>query len=1040
MTQRISLSRLLLRQVLLWYVLLVAVTALAMIWIEVRATEQKIDAELAQIEKSFGKGFNHAVWNLDLDMVEVLAKGLIQVPVVSGIQLFDSSGARLAEEGEVASKGEDRPLLLGGVRTHVVELRGIVLSGPAERIGQLVVYTDSSVLLSRLRGNIVGLLLNTLVVGIGMFVVLYFALMRYLARPLGQVTESIAHLSEQQARGHSAPIIYPRRDEIGLLVDALNIMNERVMQTRTALDEMNKLLEHTVRHRTAELLVATEQSEMRAQKLQRSTEQLQFMLDHSPIAVRILTTHRSPSESRLVFANRSFYALFRVPSREALEANLHRIYYDLEDFLSLHREMQADKAATRPRLVRMRTFADQERSIMVSVVPILYNDQECSLGWFYDVTDLNQAKEAAEAAAQAKASFLANMSHEIRTPLNGIIGLSELTLKTELSDRQREFLAKIRRSGVHLLGVINDILDFSKIEAGKLEVESAAFTIDQLIDPVRDMLAERLSERSLTLSINIDPAIPRQLFGDPLRLRQVLINYCNNAIKFTEHGRIIIDLHAENLGRETFMLRVSVSDTGIGMSEEQRGRLFQSFTQADNTISRRFGGTGLGLAICKRLTELMGGEVGVESELGRGSTFWFTARLGWISEADQRPGVHVLLLVDDPLHHPAGEWARNFGCIVDSPDPEQPLKSCIDRLGYAGAGVVVLDPAHWPRFQQAWEALSMERRDRSKPRVLMLDAVPAEAGQEGSDVSRLPTGASASDFFEALASSLGRSVLSGLEQGEAVDATLAGLAGARILLVEDNDVNQLVATELLESHGFIVEVAENGQVALDKVQRQAYDLVLMDMQMPVMDGVTATLEIRKHFDSHRLPIVAMTANAMRQDRLRCQQAGMQGFITKPIDTHRLWAELKTWLCNRSPIETGEAKVEGAVVQPASLANPVSLETVPGLDHQAGLSRVNGKRSFYLTLLNKFATSQSGAADHIRDALGQGDWVTAERVAHTLKGVAATLGAGQVCDLAEQAEHWLKQRNSGPEFMSVLDRLEAVLTDLIAHIDQLSDSA
>jgi two-component system sensor histidine kinase/response regulator len=889
-----SLSRVLLRYVLIWYLMLVGCAALVLLWVELRAVETSIDTELRQIEKSFGKGFNQAVWNLDTDMIDVLAKGIIQVPVVSGMRLTGTGGKVLTEQGTIPSGAQNRILLLGGALTHRVELKGPSQANGKESIGELLIFTDSSVLYRRMRGAILSVLINTLIVGGGVFVALYLALARNLAKPLTRVTQAIAAMTGERTTGVVKRIEYDRPDEIGLLVEALNTMNDSVTRSKAALDEMNKSLEETVRARTAELSVATEQLELRADKLQRGNEQLQFMLDHSPIAVRILTSTGDVATTRQVFANRSFCDLFKPPPDQAGQADLRTIYVDPADFLDMYEQIHFRREAARPRLLSMRTFGGEPLWVMVSVVPIIYDDMKCSLGWFYDVTDLRRAKDEAVAAAVAKATFLANMSHEIRTPLNGIIGLSELILKTDLSARQREFQTKIQRSGVHLLGVINDILDYSKIEAGKLDVEKTRFSIEQILDPVRDMLVEKLANRGLMLRIDVDPAIPSVLFGDPLRLRQVLLNYGNNAVKFTEHGGLHIELRAEEMTATAFTLRCLVTDTGIGMSPEQQARLFQSFTQADSSISRRFGGSGLGLTICKSLVELMGGQVGVTSQLGEGSCFWFTARLGWQAYEAAYTGVHVLLLVPAALRRPLALWARNFGCVVEGPVGAADLRTSLDALFSGGTGIVVVDASSWPQLAACWQELAVGTAGRMPPRVLLLAAtpdepLPADLGEIPVDAHRLVGPVGASEFFDTLSQLLGQETVDRLAAARPAD-DLSALAGARILLAEDNDVNQLVATELLTSHGFVVDVADNGQAAIDKVAAGHYDLVLMDMQMPVMDGIAATEQIRQSIGAATLPIIAMTANTMREDKLRCQAAGMQGFVTKPIDTHRLWAE------------------------------------------------------------------------------------------------------------------------------------------------------
>jgi len=505
---------------------------------------------------------------------------------------------------------------------------------------------------------------------------------------------------------------------------------------------------------------------------------------------------------------------------------------------------------------------------------------------------LRLARDAAEAAARAKADFLANMSHEIRTPMNAIIGMAHLALNNEMPAKLRDYLEKIRRSGQHLLGIINDILDFSKIEAGKLDIELTDFTLDEVLRDVTGLVGEKVAAKGLNLKVDLAPALAHMpLRGDPLRLGQVLINYANNAVKFTEHGEIVLRVREEAGGGDGLRLRFEVSDTGIGLTPEQQERLFQSFQQADASTTRKYGGTGLGLAICKKLATLMGGDVGVESTPGKGSVFWFTAML---------------------------------------------LK------GEAGAAKKQIAPA-------------------------------------GPD--------------------------------------LAGLAGARVLLVEDNDLNQQVACELLAEVDVATDVAENGEVALRMVQSRPYDLVLMDIQMPIMDGLTATREIRRLPGFDGLPIIAMTANAMAGDRENYLAAGMTDQVVKPIDPPAFYAALARWLRPR----------------PAPSDVPAALRIIPGLDVAAGMNRTLGRWSSYEGLLRKFLAGQAGAPDRLRAHLARGEKVDAERVAHTLKSSAGNIGAAGLQEIAGRLEAALRGTAAADGLESDLAAAARELARLVAAI-------
>lgn len=681
-------------------------------------------------------------------------------------------------------------------------------------------------------------------------------------------------------------------------------------------------------------------------------------------------------------------------------------------------------------------FSDSQRAIFKAFADTVgiavAKDQDAVL--------LIEAKEAAEAATSAKSEFLARMSHEIRTPINAIVGWTHLAINKNPEPRQADYLRKIQSSSNSLLGIINDILDFSKIEAGKLGIENIPFDLEAVLDDLSGIVSYKAAEKGLELLYDVQTQVPLSLVGDPLRLGQILINLVNNAVKFTAKGQVLVSVEVQSFTDNEYQLMFGVRDTGIGITDEQKANLFDTFSQADISTTRQFGGTGLGLSICKRLTHLMGGDIWVDSTYGEGSSFYFTVKLT-AQKKQKKDQIHNLVI------------GNGLTVLVCDEHPSQGAIICrmLNEFDYSFQMVTSAADARLAMNQQRFSLLILDREENSGNQFKQLvelanqQQIPVVAlvsafGREDvlADIEQLDVSAvvykpfTYTRLFSKMLKATGQVGLKELTRQKRQTSALNELRnrkGVRVLLVEDNETNQQIGVELLEIAGVAVDVAENGQIALDMLKRPGaltrYNLVFMDIQMPVLDGYAATRAIRALPGYDELPIVAMTAEAIEGTRDKCLNAGMDDMISKPVNPEEIYETILLYL---PELEAEDHAAIENIISEKIPTQPTTIPIIKGINVAEGLKRLVNRWDFYERLLTRFYADHLDFISRVKEAMNANDQETTHRMLHTFKGITGTISASELYNLAILTEQAFK--NNDPGFMELFGKMANELDELL----------
>jgi PAS domain S-box-containing protein len=997
--KKTNLSTQLLKFILFSYITITFIVTFIHFLIEFNYTKSNVKQELQSSGLTFKPSITSALWDLDEYQLDAITDGMLNIPLIHKVTIEDKNKIIINKtKNELNSTDIKTELLYSFDITKKYNNKNI-------KLAKVTVYSNDNIIFERIKVGFGMILVNALIKSTALIILFIFAFRRYLQGPLEKLTKQVEELQWDNNNNNKLELELSTENELTILKNKFNFMLDKISKEQTLKQELinnqNEQLEIKIEEKTKEL--------------QKKEEDLIKILDSINTGVFIL------ENGKVSNVNKRGVQMLEYNSAEELIglSPLDLVTSDSHETL----KQQLAKNNSEAYEAYAKTVSGKKYPVLIQGKYVELNTRNIRVTSATDITKqkeqeqlILESKEKAEEATRAKSEFLANMSHEIRTPMNGIIGMSHLVLETNLNTKQRNYIEKIDSNAKNLLGIINDILDFSKIEAGKLEIEKAEFDMFSVIENVINLIELKAHEKNLEIIVSYDSHIPKHFFGDSLRISQIITNLLSNAIKFTNEGEIGIYISKVKNDRFKF----EVKDTGIGLTKEQKDKLFQSFSQADGSTTRKFGGTGLGLSISKQLVELMNGEIKVESTYGIGSNFIFEIELQEIISKNKKYSMFEnkkVLIVDDnqTWHEILHSLLSNFGLSIDVAFSGREAIKLVDKCK-SNYDVILMD-WNMPELDgiETTKIINQECNLKKPPTVIMVSAFRHESIVNTAKEIGI-------DLFlqKPINPSILNDILTNLFKGDIQQnyttkvnkkykqSDLSILKGSQILLVEDNKTNQEIVLGLLEHSGIIIDIANNGEEALNKYDPTKHELILMDLQMPIMDGYKTTQKIRE--TNKDIPIVALTANAMKEDVEKTKAIGMNDHLNKPIEVEKLYNTLLKYISK---------KVETQYIQENEDEDIILPEFV-SIDTNQGLTYLANNKKLYLKLLKDFKNDYKGLnLDYL-------DKKSFKLITHTLKGLSGNIGAISLHNITKELDKTQNKEllpNFYYELNLVIDELE-----------------